>query len=286
MSRLDAHPAPADLGRARPGPGEEPRAITDLATALELDPAGENAYVGHSTVDTLARPSIYGGQVAAQALRAGGLTVPSDRLPHSLHAYYLRAGDPALPVHYDVDRRRDGRSFSARHVTAAQNGAVIFEMLASFHVDEPSPDVDAVDRGPLHFPDDAQARGLERVLEVREVTHTRFDLAEPTFSDAMWIRSAHPLPDDPLVHACALTYASDLGSGFGQMDTPGLGRGGTSIDHSLWFHAPLRLDDWVSLQLWPSKARRALGVYQGAMRDRAGTLGALLSQEVMVRPHR
>src|SRR5829696_3135303 len=120
MAQLDGQPAPADLGGARAGPGNEPRAITDLATALELDAAGENAYVGHSAVDTFARPSIYGGQVAAQALRAAGLTVSSDRLPHSLHAYYLRAGDPALPVRYAVDRRRDGRSFSARHVTAVQ----------------------------------------------------------------------------------------------------------------------------------------------------------------------
>lgn len=257
---------------------------SDLASVLDLERLDRDLFRGLISADTTARPSIYGGQVAAQALLAAGLTVDDARLPHSMHGYFLRAGSPQRPVIYQVTRTRDGRSFSARHVVAMQEGKAIFELLASFHVNEESAELEFLDRAPVEFPDDAAARGHEKLLEVREITNTRHEGDDPIFSDLMWVRSAHPLPDDPLVHACALAYISDLGSGFGQMRHPGLGRGGTSIDHSIWFHSPIRVDDWVLIDMWPLKARSARGVYHGSMSDRSGTLGAMFSQEALMRP--
>ena len=105
----------------------------------------------------------------------------------------------------------------------------------------------------------------------------------PSFPDTLWIRSAHPLPDDRLSQAAALTYISDLGSGFGQVRQPGLPVGGPSIDHTVWFQEPIRGDDWVQLKMWPAKAGGSRGVYMGALRDRQGRLGATLAQEMLLR---
>ena len=102
-------------------------------------------------------------------------------------------------------------------------------------------------------------------------------------SDRIWVRANAPLPDDPLVHACALAYASDLGTGFGQVDIPGLPTGGPSIDHAVWFHAPLRADEWMLLDLTPRKARSSRGVYDGSLRNVDGELGALIVQETLLR---
>jgi acyl-CoA thioesterase-2 len=99
----------------------------------------------------------------------------------------------------------------------------------------------------------------------------------------LWVRAASALPDDPLVHACALTYVSDLGSGFGQVDVDGLPAGGPSIDHSLWFHEPIRADEWMLLELWPIKAASSRGVYSGSLRGTDGQLGAVLTQEMLLR---
>ena len=102
-------------------------------------------------------------------------------------------------------------------------------------------------------------------------------------SDSLWVRASSPLPDDPLVHACAVAYVSDLGSGFGQVEVPNLSAGGPSIDHSLWFHDPIRADEWMLLELWPLKASGSRGVYSGSLRSEAGNLGALLTQEMLLR---
>lgn len=265
----------------------EPRRgrITDLATLLELEVIDRDLFRAQNGDHGDARHSIYGGQVAAQALRAAGLTVPDDRHPHSLHGYFLRPGAPDHPVILQVDRDRDGRSFSARHVRAVQHGEVIFSMLASFHVDEPSAERDDIPAPDVPGPSDTQPHGWDRLLDIRELHRTDFQTNR--HSNRMWVRSAQPLPDDRLVHACALTYVSDLGSGFGQIDGPvEIPRGGPSIDHALWFHAPLQIDDWVLVDLYPAKAGGSRGLYHGSIRDRSGTLGALIGQELLLRPYR
>ncbi len=260
----------------------------DLASVLDIEQIDRNLYRGVHGVDARARASLYGGQVAAQALRAAGLTVPDDRVPHSLHGYFLRPGRADRPVILHVDRDRDGRSFSARHVAAVQDGEVIFSMLASFHVDEPGVQIDAVSRAePLpEVGDPATFGGQARpvlLLEVREVSPPASPDDEGIAPDRLWVRAAHPLPEDRLVQACAVAYMSDVGSGFRQVRRPGLPAGGPSIDHAVWFHSPVAADAWLLLELQPLKAAGSRGVYMGSLRDSSGRLAALIAQEMLLR---
>ncbi|HEY6428855.1 MAG TPA: acyl-CoA thioesterase domain-containing protein, partial [Acidimicrobiales bacterium] len=229
------------------------------------------------------RRSLYGGQVAGQALRAAGMTVPPGRVPHSLHGYFLRPGLVDRPVILEVDRDRDGGSFSARHVRAVQDGEVIFSMLASFQVPEEGVPYDAVPTRGGGDPEVLTSRASAFLIEVREVTPTRLGDGQLRHSDLLWVRAVGRLPDEPLAHACALAYVSDLGSGFGQVEVEGLAAGGPSIDHSVWFHEPIRADEWMLLELWPLKASNARGVYQGSLRSRGGALGAVFTQEMLLR---
>ncbi len=141
--------------------------------------------------------SLYGGQVAAQALRAAGATVPDDRLPHSLHGYFLRPGRVDRPVILHVDRDRDGGSFSARHVRAVQDGEVIFSMVASFHTREDSATFDAVPTRGAVAASTLPPRPSPFLVEVREVTPTRIGNGQVRHSDSLWVRASSPLPDDP-----------------------------------------------------------------------------------------
>jgi len=257
----------------------------DLAAMLDIEPIEKNLFRAVHSVDAAERRSLFGGQVAAQALRAAGLTVPADRLPHSLHGYFLRPGRPERPVILQVDRDRDGRSFSARHVAAVQDGEVIFSMLASFHTEEPGGRLDAVPKAdplpslaPAHTGSDLHVL----MLDLRDVPmESAPDDGFPP--DRLWVRVAHALPDDHLTRACALTYMSDLGSGFRQIDVPGIPAGGPSIDHAVWFQEPVAVDDWLLLELRPAKAGGARGVYFGSLRDRSGRLAALIAQEMLLR---
>jgi acyl-CoA thioesterase II len=263
----------------------------DLATTLELEQLDRDLFRGVNTVMAKERSSLFGGQVCAQALMAAALTVAPDRQPHSLHGYFLRPGQIDKPVLLHVDRDRDGKSFSARHVAAVQDGEVIFSMLASFHGGGAESRFDDVGPGPSGSgggddappPEDCPAYRTDRLLEIRQVTLTEVLDGQQLYSDSLWIRAAHPLPDDRLVQACALAYTSDLGTGFGRVQLPGVGRGGPSIDHALWFHEPIRADDWVLLQLWPWKATPGRGLYRGALRDRDHRLGATVAQEHLLR---
>ena len=204
-----------------------------------------------------------------------------------MHGYFLRPGLTDRPVIFHVDRDRDGGSFSARHVRAVQDGAVIFSMVASFHEPRETPPFDAVATRGGGDPETLPARQsmTPSLVEVREVTRTRIVGGQVRHSDRLWVRAVTPLPDDPLVHACAVTYVSDLGSGFGQVEVPGLAAGGPSIDHSIWFHDPIRADEWMLLELRPMKSRGSRGVYEGSLRSRAGRLGAVLTQEMLLRDH-
>jgi acyl-CoA thioesterase II len=255
----------------------------DLAELLDLEVLDTNLYRGQNERGARERFSLYGGQVAAQALRAAGMTVAPERMPHSLHGYFLRRGRVDRPVIYHVDRDRDGGSFSARHVRAVQDGDVIFSMLASFHEREDAPALDAVATRGGTPPETLPARPSPLLVEAREITPTRIADGQVRHSDLLWVRAVTPLPDDPMVHACALTYVSDLGSGFGQVRVAGLPAGGPSIDHSLWFHEPIRADEWMLLELWPLKAASARGVYSGSLRAEDGRLGVVITQEMLLR---
>lgn len=253
-------------------------ASDDLAAVLALEQIDRNLYRGTIPSSASDRKALYGGQVAGQALMAAGLTVESERLPHSLHGYFLRPGLTDRPVILHVDRDRDGRSFSARHVSAIQDGEVIFSMLASFHSTDAVSTLDAMPPSEVAPPDQCPPYAIDRLVEVREVTISEVVDGRQLFTDCVWTRAASPLPPDPLTHACALTYLSDLGSGFGRM-TGKVGNGGPSLDHAMWFHEPIRADEWVLLHMWPKKATSIRGLYDGTMRNESGRLGAVLAQE-------
>jgi acyl-CoA thioesterase II len=262
----------------------KPAAVcTTMAELLDLEVVDRNLYRGWNEVRSEALPRLYGGQVAAQALRAAMLTVPEGRRVHSLHGYFLRPGVADWPVILRVERDRDGRSFSARHVEAVQHGEVIFTMSASFHVhewsgvyDPPAPTGVADPDGLAPAAPDWLGNG---VLQMRQVGDPGANTAS-----RIWARIAPPFGDDQGMQDCALTYLSDLGSGFADLDIDDLPKGGPSLDHAVWFQDPVRADEWVLIDMWPMKAGAARGLYAGAMRDRSGTLGAMLTQEILVRP--
>ena len=254
----------------------------DLRSLLTLERVDRDLFRGRNA-NYGPRRTLYGGQVAAQCLLAAAATVEPDRLPHSLHGYFLRAGRADLPVILEVDRDRDGRSFSARHVNAVQEGEVIFSMVTSFHAEREGVEFDDAPRRDAPDPGDTARGGFNPLLlEVREVTPTNF--LKGVFTDLLWVRSPVALGDDPLVHRAGLTYLSDLGSGFGQLGSAVVGRGGPSIDHSMWFQHSIRADDWVLLDLRPIKAGWARGTYHGSLRDRHGALGATIYQEHLLLP--
>jgi acyl-CoA thioesterase II len=241
----------------------------DLLSMLDIEELDRDLYRGRNSIGAKTRSSLFGGQVAAQSLRAAGLTVAGDRHPHSLHGYFLRPGRVDRPVILRVDRDRDGRSFSARRVIALQNAEVIFSMVASFHVDEEGETFEVPPVRPAPSRDELPDWSHDPHLQVRASTQ-----------DQLWVRPVDRLPDDRLVHACALTYISDLGHGFGGLGFPVQG---SSIDHAVWFNGAARADRWVLLDLWPLKAGSARGLYLGAMRYDDGTLAAMLTQEILMR---
>jgi acyl-CoA thioesterase-2 len=255
----------------------------DLGSLLTLERVDRDLFRGRNA-NFGPRRTLYGGQVAAQCLIAAAATVEEGRLPHSFHGYFLRAGQSNLPVILEVDRDRDGRSFSARHVVAVQDGEVIFSMITSFQAEREVAEgvFDEAPRRTVPQPEVTRRGGWNPLLEVREVTPT--DFLKGVFTDCVWVRSLTPLGNDPLVHRAALAYLSDVGTGFGQQDAALVGRGGPSIDHSVWFQQDIRADDWVLVDLRPVKARSARGCYEGSLRNREGALGATLYQEHLLLP--
>jgi acyl-CoA thioesterase-2 len=259
-----------------------------MVELLDIEQLDTNLYRGYNESRAVERPALFGGQVAAQALRAAALTVPEDRLPHSLHGYFLRPGRAEHPVILQVARDRDGRSFSARHVVALQRGEVIFSMSASFHQSADGPefagDREIASTPPEDLPERAARSPFDTMLRVRPFPPIRpYDADEWPVPARMWARVVGSLPDDPVVHACALTYLSDVGSGFADGTVPGAPRGGPTLDHAVWFHHPIHVDEWVLLDSWPLKAGGARGLYAGSIHDRSGRLGAVLTQEILFR---
>ena len=253
----------------------------DLRSLLTLERVDKDLFRGRNA-NYGPRRTLFGGQVAAQCLLAAAATVEPGRLPHSFHGYFLRAGRSDIPVILEVDRDRDGRSFSARRVVAIQDGEVIFSMVTSFHGEGEGSRFDNAPRRDVPAPEDTAVGGWNTLLDVRPVTPT--DFLKGVFTDCLWVRSAVSLGEDPLMHRAGLTYLSDLGTGFGQQDKSLIGRGGPSIDHSMWFQESIRADDWVLVDLRPVKARSARGAYHGSLRDRDGALGATIYQEQLLIP--
>src|SRR3954454_6504576 len=185
------------------GPAAEPVGAPTVLDVLALEELDRDLY--RSTLVFADPFPLYGGQVAAQALKAAGATVPADRLPHSLHGYFLRSGDAARPTIFRVERDRDGGSFSARRVVAVQGGEVIFSMAASFHAGGAGPDIPVQQMPEVEAPEGLSSRGMPRLftMESRRPGRTTQDRHLPP---RFWARTTVPLPDDQLVHACVLTY--------------------------------------------------------------------------------
>ncbi|MDO8389762.1 MAG: thioesterase family protein [Actinomycetota bacterium] len=264
----------------------EPQLPT-MAALLDLEELDRDLYRGINEFPTADRPTLFGGQVAAQALKAAGLTVPEGRLPHSMHGYFLRTGWRARPIVFKVERDRDGKSFSARRVSALQNGEVIFDLTASFHVEESGGEYGQSLPVGLPGPGDCAPEPYSHNFpnaDARPVPPLRRDANGNLISATVWIKTRERLADDLLTHACALTYLSDIATGFANVEVDRLPSGGPSLDHAVWFRTPLRADEWNLMQLSPLMAGGARGLYGGSIHSVDGTLGAMLTQEALMRP--
>lgn len=229
---------------------------------------------------------LFGGLIAAQALAAAGATVEPDRLPQSLHAYFIKGGRVGVDVGYTVEPTRDGRSFDTRRVTASQNGVPIFEMLTSFH--RPEPTLDWQRPGAARLPlvdattEVVAPEGWANLFETRVAAGIETEWPLQPF----WFRSREPIEDDPLLRACALTFISDLGMvstarppGHQQ---PGPG-GAASLDHALWLHRPVDPHDWHCYDAAGVSHSDARGLAVGSIRDAVGRLVASVAQESLWR---
>jgi acyl-CoA thioesterase II len=283
------------------------RALDELIDLLALEQLEVNLFRGLSPDED--RQRVFGGQVAGQALIAAGRTV--DRgVVHSLHAYFLRPGDPLVPIVYEVDRIRDGRSFTTRRVVAIQHGRPIFNLSASFHVAEQGPEhqypvPDAPDPETLpttaerlapyadRFPPDVMEwLRRERPIDTRSVSLPRWLDPEPGEREAeqlVWIKANGALPEDPLLHACVVAYASDLTL----LDTAVMPHASSwdddrfmmaSLDHAMWFHRPLHADQWLLYHQKSPSAQGARGLSEGFIYRRDGSLAVTVMQEGLIRP--
>ena len=279
-----------------------------LVELLDLEPIEVNIFRGRSPDESLQR--VFGGQVAGQALVAAGRTTDRDRPVHSLHSYFLRPGTPGVPIVYEVERVRDGRSFTTRRVVAVQRGRPIFTLTASFHLPEPGfghqvpmPQVpppeelpELVDEIRAHLgslPEPLERMVRRQAFDIRYVERLRWDASELENVEPrseVWMRAIGALGDDPLVHTCALTYASDMTL----LDAVRLpieplwgprGFDMASLDHAMWFHRPFRADEWFLYQQESPVATGARGLARGQIFDREGNLLVSVMQEGLFRPH-
>jgi acyl-CoA thioesterase-2 len=279
--------------------------LSELISLLGLERLDRDLFRGHS--QDLGWGAIFGGQVLGQALSAAARTVHQDRAVHSLHAYFLRAGNLNLPILYQVERIRDGHSFATRRVVAVQEGEAIFSLAASFHVSEPGFDhhaqaPDVVGPEELLSEHDLAVQLGDRLPERLRPTATRMRPIElrpvaprnplrPTPMPPLrhvWLRAIDTLPDDPALHAYLLAYASDFSLLGTSLDPHGVswlspGMQMASLDHAMWFHRPFRMDDWLLYAIEGPSASGALGLVRGQFFDRAGRLVASVAQEGLIR---
>lgn len=281
------------------------KALGALLSLLDLEQLEVNLFRGHSLPTGFTR--VYGGQVLAQSVVAAQRTVDEPRSMHSMHAYFLLAGDPGAPIVYEVERVRDGASFTTRRVKAVQHGQAIFVMSASFHKEEasfdhqvPMPKVP----GPDELPSEEQLRAAlldgmpenlksyltrERPVEMRVVEIDRYRsraAGEP--AQHVWVRTTGKLPDDPQIHQCVLAFASD----FTLLDTALVPHGKlmfdteiqlASLDHAMWIHRPFRADEWLLYAQDSPSASGARGFSRGKVFRQDGTLVASTAQEGLMR---
>ena len=272
-----------------------------LIGLLALEPIEEDIFRGVSPAESPVR--VFGGQVAAQALVAAGRTVPEERSVHSLHAYFLRPGDPSIPIVYEVDRTRDGRSFTTRRVVAVQHGKTIFSLSASFQIDEPGidhaepmPDVPAPETLPTYGEQVGDlvhqlGRAQPRPIDVRYVTDppwVRRDKGPQEARSQVWMRADGVLPDDDLLHVCIAAFASDMTLLDAVLARHGVYWGldnvnGASLDHAMWFHRPFRADEWLLYDCASPSASNARGLATGRFFSRDGRLVATVVQEGLLR---
>jgi acyl-CoA thioesterase-2 len=281
-------------------------ALDELLSLLDLEPLEVDLYRGVSPDDAGLR--VFGGQVAAQSLVAAGRTVADgsgvERPVHSLHAYFLRPGDPKIPILYQVDRIRDGRSFTTRRVAAVQRGEPVFHLSASFHAPEDGvshqlqmpgvPDPETLPTWAEAMAPYADQLGdllkRPRPIDLRHVgepmrTTPVDDVPRPP-THQVWLRADGRLPDDPLLHACLVAYASDMTL----LDTVMLPHGliwtqgmQVSLDHAMWFHRPFRADEWLLYEQHSPTAAGARGLATGTIFTRDGALAVSVVQEGLLR---
>lgn len=277
-------------------------ALDELIQILDIEQIEVNIFRGVSPEDK--RQRVFGGQVAAQALVAAGRTVSKDRRVHSLHAYFLRPGNVSIPILFEVDRIRDGKSFTTRRVVAIQSGEPIFNLSASFHKDEEGvshqvemPDVP----DPLSLPTfrermapwsdqmgdwNFRLRPLDQRYIDAPNLEVRDEPREPL--QRLWVRADGTLPDDPLLHACVITYASDMTLLDSVMLPHRLSWTNqnlmvASLDHVMWFHRPLRADQWFLYDQQSPTSFGARALAQGHIFANDGTLAVSVAQEGLIR---
>jgi acyl-CoA thioesterase-2 len=286
-----------------PSDAVDQEAVDGLVRLLDLEQLEVNLFRGVSP--PVKQQRVFGGQVAGQALVAAGRTLDADDgAVHSLHAYFLRPGDPSIPIIYEVDRIRDGRSFTTRRVVAVQHGKAIFNLAASFHRFEDGMEHQAAMPSGLPSPDELPTfkdRWFERREELGE-WYTRPRPIDTRHADVgvddrrrplppvqhVWLRAAGRLPDDPILHTCVLTYASDMTL----LDTALLPHGGeyaepemmmASLDHAMWFHRAFRADEWLLYAQDTPSASGARGLARGLVFTADGKLVASVVQEGLIR---
>jgi acyl-CoA thioesterase-2 len=281
-------------------------AVDGLVQLLDLEPIERDIFRGLSTRSRWQR--VFGGQVAGQALVAAGRTVADDRRVHSLHSYFVRPGDPTIPIVYEVDRVRDGRSFSTRRVIAVQKGETIFSLSASFQLDQDGfdhqasmPDVPAPETlAPLanRYGDSDTAaefyRTMPKPIDLRYVDDPpwrQHSLGPRDGYSRVWMKADGTLPDDPLLHVCVLTYASDMTLLDSVLVRHGLAPGlddisMASLDHAMWFERPFRADEWLLYSARSPSASGGRGLATGRFYTQDGRQICSVVQEGMIRVRR
>jgi acyl-CoA thioesterase II len=282
------------------------KSLDAVVELLDLDRIELNIFRGRSP-EGERRQRVFGGQVAGQALVAAGRTVPPERPVHSLHAYFIRPGDPSVPLVYLVERVRDGRSFTTRRVTVVQHGKTIFTLSASFQQPEaggfehfvPMPHVPAPDeveptsaRLRRLFGPAAEDYARDSPIEMRHVGPLSAEVErDPSLAspeNLVWLKADGELPDDPLLHVCLMTYASDMTL----LDTVLLTHGvswsdgliaGASLDHAMWFHRPFRADQWLLYAQDSPSATGGRGLARGEVYTQSGELVVSVVQEGLLR---
>jgi acyl-CoA thioesterase-2 len=255
--------------------------MSDLLDLLRLEKVEEDTFRANYVFEE--DWPLYGGQVAAQALLAAGLTVAAGRHPHSLHGYFLRRGDASIPTLFKVDRDRDGHSFSARRVVAIQRGEVIFSTAVSFADRGEGMDRQAPELPGVTPPEESLPWDVPRMFSL-EVTIPPED-GITAWPARFWSRFTTAIGDDVLLNAAALTYLSDVSADLHSFSTDGF-IPAASLDHAVWFHHPARLEDWMFTDHTAVTISGNRGLYTGSVFDRSGRLVASIAQEALYRRFR